>query len=92
MAETIIIKLPEELEAELMPLLQQTHTSLNTFIYQAIRAYVTAQQNNQIREQLARDYDALAAMYDELAADLADEVWLPWENEALLRTEQSWTS
>lgn len=43
--------------------------------------------SRQLREQLARDYDELAAMYNELASELADEVWLPLENEALSRTE-----
>ena len=37
-----------------------------------------------IQKQLARDYDTLAAIYDELA----DEVWLPAENEALLHVEK----
>jgi len=90
MAETITVKLSEELGAELMPLLQQTHTDLNTFVYRAIRAYVTDLRSHQTEERLARDYDALAAMYDELAVELADEVWLPRENEALLHTEQGW--
>ena len=45
--------------------------------------------SNQLREQLAQDYDGLAAMYNELADELADEVWLPIENEALSRTERS---
>ena len=50
--------------------------------------YSQSLQTHQIREQLAQDYDALAAMYDELADELADEVWLPLENEALSRTER----
>ena len=40
------------------------------------------------QEQLVSDYDELAASYDEPAADLADEVWLPLEYEALLRAER----
>ena len=38
--------------------------------------------------ELARDYDELADHYNELAAELADEVWLPLENESLLRMER----
>lgn len=35
------------------------------------------------QEQLAKDYDELAAIYFELATELADEIWIPLENEAL---------
>ncbi len=41
-----------------------------------------------LHERVAQDYDALAAMYDELADELADEVWMPAENAALLQTEK----
>jgi len=47
-----------------------------------------AQKAQPVQERLARDYDELATLYDELAAELADEVWLPLENEALLRVEK----
>jgi hypothetical protein len=42
-----------------------------------------ALQAHTVQERLARDYDELTAHYDELASELADEVWLPLENEAL---------
>jgi hypothetical protein len=45
-----------------------------------------ARQRLPQQAQLARDCDELAASYGELAAELADEVWLPIENEALLRS------
>jgi hypothetical protein len=47
-----------------------------------------AQTHHPLQEQLARDYDDLAALYAELATELADEMWLPVENEALLHTER----
>ena len=47
-----------------------------------------AQIRHPFQEQLARDYDDLAALYAELATELADEVWLPVENEAMLHIER----
>jgi len=41
-----------------------------------------------LRERLAKDYDELAASYEELAGELSDEVWSPAENEALYHTDQ----
>jgi len=51
-----------------------------------------AQKAEPLQERLARDYDELTALYDELAAELADEIWLPLENEALLRIEKDMDS
>jgi hypothetical protein len=39
------------------------------------------------RERLATDYAELSSMYEELREELADEIWLPLENEALLKAE-----
>ena len=64
-----------------------TGTDLDSFVDQAVQAYVAALLRRKLQEQLARDYDELATFYPELAAELADEVWLSAENEALLRTE-----
>ena len=47
-----------------------------------------AQKARPLQERLANDYGELADHYDELAAELADEIWLPLENEALLRVEK----
>jgi hypothetical protein len=44
------------------------------------------------REQLAREYEELAVAWEELAHDIADEKWLPVENEALLHFENSFDS
>ena len=51
-----------------------------------------AQKAQAVQERLARDYDELATLYDELAAELADEVWLPLENEALFHIEKDMDS
>ncbi len=67
----------------------QPGVNLDSFVQQAVRAYITAVRPRALQQQLARDYDALAVMYSELADELADETWLPAENAALLRTEQS---
>jgi len=88
MPELITITLPGDLVAEVEPLLQQSDMDLDTFVRRIVQAHITALQQRRIQERLARDYDELAAMYDELATELADEVWLPLENEALLHTEK----
>jgi len=81
MPELITITLPGDLVAEVEPLLQQSDMDLDTFVRRIVQAHITALQQRRIQERLARDYDELAAMYDELATELADEVWLPLENE-----------
>ncbi len=40
-----------------------------------------------LERQLAQDYEALAIMYDELADETSDELWLPLENETLVQVE-----
>lgn len=40
-----------------------------------------------LKQQLAQDYEALAMMYPELAAETSDELWLPLENETLVKVE-----
>ena len=42
-----------------------------------------------MRELLAKQYDELAAMWNELAEDPAEERWLAVENEALMKFEKS---
>lgn len=49
--------------------------------------YFKAKSPDALEERLARDYEELALMYEELKEELADEVWLPLENESLLATE-----
>ena len=79
--DTAVVELSSDIDAEIEQV--RGDTELEGFVYQAVHAYVTTLRNQQVQEQLARDYDELAAIYPELAADLADDVWMPLENEAL---------
>lgn len=54
----------------------------------AVAEYLRQWERRRMREQLVVQYYELAAMWDELAEDLADERWLPVENEALLQFER----
>ena len=81
-----VVELPGQLVAEIEAV--RADTNLDSFVYQAIRAYTASIRKYKEEKQLAADYDQLATIYDELAAELADEVWLPLENEALLQLEQ----
>lgn len=92
MTKAMTVTLPSELVAEIESLLLQSDLDLDTFVCQIVQSYVAKSQQRQIQEQLARDYDELAAMYDELADELADKIWLPAENEALLQTEEGFTT
>jgi len=85
-ADSTLVKLPGSLMTEIQGV--QPDVNLDSFVRQAVRAYIAAARRRKLQQQLAKDYVALAAMYSELAAELADEVWLPVENAALLRTEQ----
>ncbi len=49
--------------------------------------YSNSLSSQTLKEKLAADYELLAASYDELAGELADETWLTSENEALQYTE-----
>ncbi|MBM4456456.1 MAG: hypothetical protein FJ011_01620 [Chloroflexi bacterium] len=86
LADYTLVKLPDSLVTEIQGV--QPGVNLDSFVRQAVRAYITAARRRALQQKLAKDYDALAAMYSELADELADEVWLPAENAALLRTEQ----
>ncbi len=86
LADYILIRLPGSLATEIQSI--QPDVNLDTFVRQAVRASIAAAHRRAQQPQLARDYDALAAMYSELANELADEAWLPAENAALLRVEQ----
>jgi glycine cleavage system regulatory protein len=88
MSEAIAVTLPGRLVTEISPLLQQNDLDLETFVCRVLQTYVTMSRQHRIQVRLARDYDELATMYNELATELADEVWLPLENQALLHTER----
>lgn len=77
------IVLPDQLITEINPIIEGTQISLDEFVLQAVSVYLQAIGRRRLRAQLEREYDELANMYDELAAELRDESWLPLENEAL---------
>jgi hypothetical protein len=81
-----VIELPSHLVAEIEAVLADS--DIESFVYRAIRTYTATIRHEPESSQLAADYDKLATIYDELAAELADEVWLPLENEALLQLEE----
>lgn len=81
-----VIELPSHLVVEIEAVL--AGRDIESFVYQAIQTYTATLRQHPDRSQLAADYDKLAIIYDELAAELADEVWLPLENEALLQLEE----
>jgi hypothetical protein len=80
-ADTAVVELSSDIVAEIEQV--RGDTDLEGFVYQVVHAYVTTLHNQKAQEQLARDYDELAAIYPEIAAELADDVWAPLENEAL---------
>lgn len=89
LADFTLVKLPGSLVTEIQGI--QPGVNLDSFVREAVGAYIVADQRRRLQQQLAQEYDALAAMYSELADELADEVWLPAENAALLQTERGWT-
>ncbi len=40
-----------------------------------------------LERQLAQDYETLAMMYTDLADETSDKLWLPLENETLVKVE-----
>ncbi len=87
LADYALIRLPGALVTEIQG--AQPGVSVDSFVREAVRSYIAAGQQRRLQKQLAQDYDDLAAMYAELGDELADEVWLPAENAALLQTEKA---
>jgi hypothetical protein len=85
-ADSMVIKLPGDVVAEIETV--RAGVDVEAFVHQAIHSYVESLLEEKLPQRLDRDYDELAAMYAELASDLADELWLPSENGALLQTEK----
>ena len=50
--------------------------------------YLRLMQKRKLREQRAKQYAELAAMWHELVEDIADEKWLSVENESLYKFEK----
>lgn len=82
------ITLPRSLIAEIEPIIEETQTSLEDFVRQAVTTYLRIIERRKLQAPLECEYDSLADMYDELAAELADETWVPLENEVLLQFER----
>ncbi len=83
-SKTTIVRLPSNIVTEIEAV--RADTTLESFVQEAVQAHLAVLRQQQTGQQLAKDYDELALMYPDLMADLADEVWLPLENEALLQT------
>lgn len=88
MSEMIKVTLSSQILSELEPIATETHKSVETIVNEAIVEYLRLWQKRKLRVQLAKEYEDLALMWNELIEDLADEKWLPIENEALLQFEK----
>lgn len=84
-ANFTLVKLPSALVTEIQGI--QPGINLDSFVREAVHTHIVTNQRRKLQKQLAQEYDDLAAMYSELADELADEVWLPAENAALLQIE-----
>ncbi len=89
MSETLTITLSPKVLAELEPIRAETHESLELLVNAAITEYLRLWKKRKLRELLAKQYEELAAMWNELAEDLAEERWLAVENESLMKLEKS---
>ena len=89
MPEALNITLSPKVLAELEPIRAETHESVELIVNAAITEYLRLWKKRKLRELLAKQYDELAAMWNELAEDLAEERWLAVENEALMKFEKS---
>jgi hypothetical protein len=89
MPNSLTVTLSSKVLAEIEPLQAETHESVELIVNAALSEYVRQWKKRKLREQLARQYDDLNAMWNELAEDVASEQWLAVENEALLKTEKT---
>jgi predicted transcriptional regulator len=89
MPEALNITLSPKVLAELEPIRAETHESVELIVNAAIAEYLRLWKKRKLRELLAKQYDELAVMWNELAEDLAEERWLAVENEALMKFEKS---
>lgn len=89
MSQSITITISAQVLAELEPAAAESHESIEAIVNAAIAEYLRALKKRQWREQLAKQYEELAAMWKELAEDLAEEKWLVVENDSLSKFEQS---
>jgi predicted transcriptional regulator len=88
-SETRTITLSPDIVAELEPLAAENHISLEAAVNIAIAEYLRQREHRPTDGQLAQQYDELAEIWRELAADMAGEQWLAVENEALSHFEEA---
>lgn len=91
MSQPTTVELSPRVVAELEPIAAETHESIESLVNAAIAEYVRVLNRRRWRQQLATQYEELAAMWKELIEDIADEKWLAVENEALSKFEQTLT-
>ena len=83
--DATLIRLPQYLVAKIEAI--GAGHNVEHFVEQAVQTYVQSLQHHYLTVQLAQQYNELAASYAEIADELADDLWLSSENEALDRTE-----
>lgn len=84
----ITITLSPKLLSEIEPLAVEMHQSIDAVVNTAVIEYLRLMRKRQLREQRAKQYADLAAMWHELVEDIADEKWLSVENESLYKFEK----
>ena len=89
MSQTKRVTLSPQILSELEPIIAETHENIEAIVNVAMAEYLRLWKKRKSREQLAKQYEELAAMWNELAEDVADEKWLPVENEALSKFEKA---
>ncbi|MBM4424834.1 MAG: hypothetical protein FJ030_15845 [Chloroflexi bacterium] len=89
MPETTTVTLSPQVLSELEPVVAETRESVEAIVNEAIVEYLRLWKKRKRREQLAREYEALASLWQELSEDIASEKWLTPENEALVIFEKS---
>ena len=89
MPEPTIVTLSPEIVAELEPVAAESRQTIEAVVNTAIAEYLRHREKRPLRDQLAQQYEQLAAMWNELADDIAEEEWLAVENEALRHFEKS---
>lgn len=77
----IAVIIPDDLLAEIEAV--QANADLESFVCQAVRSYIGAIRQRKRHNKVNREYAGSEGQYHELSADLAEEVWLRLEQDAL---------
>ena len=72
-AKATTVTLSDDLVAKIKTI--QADADLEKFVSKAVRAYLEILGERRQYEQLTKDYATSAYLYDELSAEVADEVW-----------------